>query len=298
MADTSPNSDTLCALLRQFVARKTPQQALEYVAELLLDVADDSANEDASALARMLEETLNDADALALSSEQVQELVQELMTLLRPSAVSKDDEKAERRAAHIAALRVQYAAGKRCLAVLEEDSEWHPAVIVQHIDGDITSDAAGSTRPKQQQRKKMTRTVRFYIEIEFVEFGKKVVVQMADVVLDEDRADKDDDDDMTGLCAMCERPMNLTAHHLIPRTTHSRYLKQGYTKEFLNTCVMICRQCHSKIHSTEDERTLAREYNTLDKIMTHPEIVRWVSYASKQKARIKPVKKSKYPVGK
>jgi len=42
-------------------------------------------------------------------------------------------------------------------------------------------------------------------------------------------------------CEMCERYMPLTKHHLIPRSTHKKYTKMGYTPEVLNTCASICR---------------------------------------------------------
>ncbi|KAG6975806.1 hypothetical protein JG688_00002013 [Phytophthora aleatoria] len=171
--------------------------------------------------------------------------------------------------------------------VLDEDEAWHPARITKHIGENEDSDdeSVVDDRPIE-------------VEVEFIEFGKKQIAREDEVVLDEDVAGREDAEDMTGLCEMCERPMNLTAHHVIPRVTHAKYLRKEYTKEFLNTCIMICRQCHSKIHSVEDNKTLAREYNTLDKIMQHPEIIAWVAYARKQKARIKPRQKSKWPVGK
>ncbi|GAB9466008.1 hypothetical protein Gpo141_00003394 [Globisporangium polare] len=295
MAGEQPNSDAICALLAQHTPSKTQEEELEYVAELVLDVADEHASADATALAGVLVETLEDASSF-LKSDSLPELSAQLVALLRPSEASQDDEKVRRREAHIESLRVQYAVGKRCLAVLEEDDEWHPAVISRQVNPE--EENATGAQKAITKRKKQKRGPPFHLEIEFIEFGKKQVMLMEDVVLDEDRADRESELDTSGLCEMCERPMNLTAHHLTPRVTHARYLKQGYTREFLNTCIMICRQCHSKIHSTEDERTLAREFNTLEKIMAHPEIVRWVSYARKQKARIRPVKKSKHPVGK
>lgn len=291
--ETTALSSAIVALLARH-ATTARHEKLEYVAELVRDAAADGADMEADALAGALVETLEDA-ALPLAAAGVIELAQQLVAMLRPSVASAEDEKARRRGAHEEALRVQFAVGKQCVAVLEEDDAWHLAEIVQHVSDEDANADASIRAPRAARR----RGVPFRLEIEFVEFGKKVVVRMEDVVLDEDRADKEDDHlDSARLCEMCERPMNLTAHHLIPRTMHAQYRKKGYTKEFLNTCVLICRQCHSKIHSVEDERTLARDYSTLEKIMAHPEIIRWVAYASKQKARIRPTKKSKYPVGK
>lgn len=297
MSDCDEDGSALCsaisALLKPHVAGAR-REKLEYVAELVRDTSEDHADADASALAAALVETLEDA-ALPLAAANVALIAQQLVELLRPSVASAEDEKARRRESHAEGLRTQFAVGKQCLAVLEEDDAWHPAEIVRHVSDEVLDAKA---KPLRATRSKGRYRAPFRLEIEFIEFGKKVEVEMEDIVLDEDRADKEDEDDSTGLCEMCERPMNLTAHHLIPRTTHSVYRKKGYTKEFLNTCIMICRKCHSKIHSVEDERTLAREYSTLEKIMAHPEIIRWVAFARKQKARIRPTKKSKYPVGK
>ena len=82
---------------------------------------------------------------------------------------------------------------------------------------------------------------------------------------------------------MCQRPMPLTKHHLIPRTTHKKYRKKGLTQEFLNTCIDICRPCHSALHRLIDEKTLGRDFNTLEAIMAHEGVQKWVNYASKQK---------------
>ena len=86
---------------------------------------------------------------------------------------------------------------------------------------------------------------------------------------------------------MCERELPLTRHHLIPRQTHARYFKKGYTRELLNTCLDCCRPCHSAIHRIADNATLAREYNTLELIMAHPDIQRWVMYAAAQPVRLR-----------
>uniref|UniRef100_K3WIG1 Tudor domain-containing protein n=1 Tax=Globisporangium ultimum (strain ATCC 200006 / CBS 805.95 / DAOM BR144) TaxID=431595 RepID=K3WIG1_GLOUD len=280
-------SKAILTLLQQHASSSAQKEELEYVAELVLDAAAENQDAELLALRAILEETLD--DTACLQTKTLETLLDQLVAELWPAETSKEDERAKRREEHIAKLRQQFAVGKACLVVLEEDDEWHPATIAAHVECES---------PVTKQKKKK-HAEPFHIEIEFIEFGKKQVVRMSDIVLDEDRADKDDEDAASArLCEMCERPMNLTAHHLIPRVTHPTYLKKGYTKEFLSTCIMICRACHSKIHSTESERTLAHEYNTLDKIMAHPEILRWVQYARKQKARIKPVKKSKWPVGK
>jgi len=86
-------------------------------------------------------------------------------------------------------------------------------------------------------------------------------------------------------CEMCERITPLTAHHLRPRTMHSKYLRMGYTQSELNNCAMICRPCHSLLHRLIDEETLAAHYYTVELLMADERIQKWCAYASKQYAR-------------
>ena len=56
-----------------------------------------------------------------------------------------------------------------------------------------------------------------------------------------------------GGCALCERNVKITKHHLIPRSTHQNYIRKGtYSRDDLNKTVNVCRQCHSAIHGTKD----------------------------------------------
>ncbi|CAI5711387.1 unnamed protein product [Peronospora farinosa] len=283
-------SQRLVSLLETFTRGGVTVEELEYTAELLIAIAEEEATvRDRSKLVvsfiEVLEETgLLDAAQLSVTAEQAASVV------LGDEKDENSEEDHEtfvdkQRRLRKERLETQFAIGKSCLVVLEEDNAWHPARIIKHLDNNDVEYTADADRVIE-------------IEIEFIEFGKKQIVREDRVVLNEDVAGREEMEDMTGLCEMCERPLNLTAHHVIPRVTHSKYLRKGYTKEFLNTCIMICRQCHSKIHSVEDNKTLAREYNTLEKIMQHPEIIAWVAYARKQKARIKPQKQSKWSVRK
>ena len=89
------------------------------------------------------------------------------------------------------------------------------------------------------------------------------------------------------MCAMCERVMPLTAHHLIPKTTHEKYLAMGgkYTKAFLSTCVDICRPCHSAVHKLIEEEVLASDFNTLELLLGDERVQKWINYARKQRPR-------------
>lgn len=149
--------------------------------------------------------------------------------------------------------------GEKGVAVLAEDGEWHDAVIkAAHDDG-----------------------ARFTVL--FTEYGKPQDVTRKELVLDCEIAHDEDED---GECEICARTMPLTRHHLTPRVTHEKYKKQGCTDEFLNTCALICRQCHNAVHRFKDNWTLAAEYNTVEKLMATPHMQKWATWA----ATLRPIK--------
>eukprot|EP00127_Corallochytrium_limacisporum_P003393 Clim_evm21s149 gene=Clim_evmTU21s149 len=85
-------------------------------------------------------------------------------------------------------------------------------------------------------------------------------------------------------CEICGRDTFLTRHHLIPKTTHAR-MKNRYSAEALNECAMLCRPCHSAVHSRIDNTTLAVEYNTVEKLLQNQQIIKFASFISKQPCR-------------
>eukprot|EP00730_Choanoeca_flexa_P008829 TRINITY_DN12546_c0_g1_i1.p1 TRINITY_DN12546_c0_g1~~TRINITY_DN12546_c0_g1_i1.p1 ORF type:complete len:274 (+),score=58.86 TRINITY_DN12546_c0_g1_i1:1451-2272(+) len=87
-----------------------------------------------------------------------------------------------------------------------------------------------------------------------------------------------EDDDIEGTCELCERQVALTRHHLIPRTTHSKYLKT-FTKAQLNTVAMLCRPCHSAVHRLFTNAELAETYNTIEVLKQQPRVQKWIAYA-------------------
>ncbi|KAJ3293558.1 hypothetical protein HK104_004373 [Borealophlyctis nickersoniae] len=102
---------------------------------------------------------------------------------------------------------------------------------------------------------------------------------------EEELSDHPTSSPVAGVCELCERPMPLTFHHLIPRATHKKLLKRGlFTKQEMCTRgVMLCRPCHSAVHRQFDHLTLALEYNSIEKLLEHEGIIKWAAYASKQR---------------
>lgn len=93
---------------------------------------------------------------------------------------------------------------------------------------------------------------------------------------------------MTDLaCELCGRvtKRGTTEHHLIPRTCHgNKWFKKRFTRGQMHTTVSLCRECHHAIHDfVPDEKELGRDFNTLDKLLAHPELARFVAWVQKQK---------------
>jgi len=82
---------------------------------------------------------------------------------------------------------------------------------------------------------------------------------------------------MFGNCPLCGSPMvegpSLDKHHLVPKS------RKGKEAELVHIV------CHRKIHSTLDENTLAKEYNTWEILKAHPEIKKYIKWVQKKFAR-------------
>lgn len=79
---------------------------------------------------------------------------------------------------------------------------------------------------------------------------------------------------------MCGRIVERrTRHHLIPRTRHgNKRVKRTFAREDLNRTVPLCPACHRQIHVSLTEKELEQEYNTVEALLSHPEISRFVRW--------------------
>lgn len=86
-------------------------------------------------------------------------------------------------------------------------------------------------------------------------------------------------------CPVCNRELisgrSIDQHHLLPKT-HGNRDKKAYNKENL---VTLHKVCHMKIHSLFTTAELLREYNTIEKILTHPDMQHFVTWVSKKSPR-------------
>lgn len=87
-----------------------------------------------------------------------------------------------------------------------------------------------------------------------------------------------------GICELCGRVVEKrTRHHLIPRTRHgNKRVKRNFSREQLNRTVPLCPACHRQIHRSLTEKEMEKEYNTTEALLSHPEILRFVSWVKKK----------------
>ena len=81
-------------------------------------------------------------------------------------------------------------------------------------------------------------------------------------------------------CALCGGgiPPELgNRHHLIPKGRGGTHSKRNL--------VLLHRECHLKIHSTISVDDLARQYNTIDKLLEYDEIKRYVKWIRNRPAK-------------
>lgn len=79
-------------------------------------------------------------------------------------------------------------------------------------------------------------------------------------------------------CELCDRQMEaLTAHHLIPKQNTKRKNADP------SPTIDICSACHRQIHSLFDNKHLAQELNSLEKLKNDSELQKFVSWIKKQK---------------
>ena len=164
--------------------------------------------------------------------------------------------------------------GDDVLAVLEEDGEWHPAVVVEAARD-------GSRGP---------------LLVRFVQWGKQQLTPRPQIVpLGASVQDEDASASCEGRCELCERQMQLTFHHLIPKMTHSKFLGKALpsnvahlgapTRDFLNSYgAMLCRACHSVVHRFAPNAVLATSFNTIELLAAQPKIQAWAQHASRQRS--------------
>jgi hypothetical protein len=96
---------------------------------------------------------------------------------------------------------------------------------------------------------------------------------------------------MTGKCELCEREVSaLTKHHLIPKARHAnkRNKREFDRHEVKHRVAWFCRPCHSHVHALFTEKTLEREFNTLESLKAHSEVAKFMSWIRTKPDGFKP----------
>lgn len=101
----------------------------------------------------------------------------------------------------------------------------------------------------------------------------------------------DEKTDITdNVCELCGRnELKLTRHHLIPRARHNkgRTQRKFSKKEMQTEIALLCRPCHSQIHSIFDNHELSSYYHTIERLQAHSEVQKFVNWVKKRPAGLK-----------
>ena len=76
-------------------------------------------------------------------------------------------------------------------------------------------------------------------------------------------------------CSLCGRPFDrkqLTKHHCLPR-------QKGGTQEHVE---LLCPQCHTMVHATYTNATLANRYPTIEQLRAASELAGYLRWVRKQ----------------
>lgn len=74
-------------------------------------------------------------------------------------------------------------------------------------------------------------------------------------------------------CPLCNRVVpieKMSDHHIVPRS------RGGREKE------LICHACHKKIHATFSNKELEHDFNSVEKLASHPSMLSFIKWISKQ----------------
>lgn len=78
------------------------------------------------------------------------------------------------------------------------------------------------------------------------------------------------------ICPLCLRPIpegaKSSLHHLVPKLKGGRH---GPT-------VRLHQICHNEIHATLTEAELARDYDTPEKLRSHPRLAKFAAWVAKR----------------
>lgn len=81
------------------------------------------------------------------------------------------------------------------------------------------------------------------------------------------------------MCELCGRTIKTTEHHLVPKERKKH--EDGF-----GAIAQLCRDCHRKLHATWDNKVLAKDYNTIDKLKAASELQSYLKWIRKQPSTV------------
>lgn len=81
-------------------------------------------------------------------------------------------------------------------------------------------------------------------------------------------------------CTFCGVYDNITEHHLIPRTLHrKKWFAKNFSWDQMKETIPVCADCHQNIHTLiPSEKELGRSFNTVEKLLEHPSIKKFLEW--------------------
>jgi hypothetical protein len=81
-------------------------------------------------------------------------------------------------------------------------------------------------------------------------------------------------------CELCQHETAYNFHHFICRTVHrNKWFRKRYSRAEMRRGIRTCKSCHQAIHAlVPSEKELGRHYNTLEKLVAHPAIGKYVAW--------------------
>lgn len=88
-------------------------------------------------------------------------------------------------------------------------------------------------------------------------------------------------------CECCNRELELTEHHLIPKEMHNKkWCRKMFTISEMNSKkAMVCHDCHSAFHKFISNKDLAKKYYTIEKLLEHDKVKNFVVWVSQSDSR-------------
>ncbi|QEG38163.1 hypothetical protein UC8_01160 [Roseimaritima ulvae] len=89
------------------------------------------------------------------------------------------------------------------------------------------------------------------------------------------------------LCELCGIDEAFNKHHLIPRHCHRKNRwKRRFSKEQMQHTISVCKMCHHSVHAfIPDEKELGRDYYSIEKLKSHPDIAKYLKWKRRRVER-------------